>query len=149
MAALIRWNPNGGVAVRPFFRPFRLLDEVEEIAKSAFEAGLSPRIDMFEEENEVVVKAELPGIAKKDLDIKLDGDTLTIKAEKKDEKEEGEEGITHYYRERRFGQYVRRMILPARVDAEKVTASFKKGLLEIKLPKAEVPEVKQIDIKVK
>lgn len=149
MAALIRWNPNGGMVLRPFFRPFSLLEEVEEMARSAFESGLTPRMDMYEEDKEVVVKAELPGIKKKDIDIKLDGRMLIIKAEKRDEKEEGEEGTTHYYRERRFGQYVRRMTLPARVDAERVTASLKKGLLEIKLPKAEVPEVTQIDIKVK
>ena len=149
MAALIRWNPNGGMAVRPFFRPFSLLEEAERMAKDAFESGLTPRMDMYEEDKEVVVKAELPGIRKKDLDIKLEENVLTIKAEKTDEKEDGEEGTTHYYRERRFGKYVRRMTLPARVDAEKITASLKKGILEIKMPKAEAPEVKQIDIKVK
>ena len=149
MAALIRWNPNGGFAVRPYFRPFRLLEEVEEMARSAFESSLTPTIDMYEEEKELVVKAEMPGIAKKDLDITLDGDVLTIKAEKKEEKEEGEEGTTHYARERRFGQYVRRMTLPARVDAENISAILKKGLLEIKLPKADEPEVKKIDVKVR
>jgi len=149
MAALIRWNPNGGMAVRPFFRPFRLLEEVEEMAKSAFETSLTPKMDMYEEDKELVVKAEMPGIRKKDLDIKLDGDVLTIKAEKKEEKEEGKEGTTHYYRERSFGQYVRYMTLPARVDAENITATLKKGLLEIRLPKAEVPDTKQIEIKVK
>lgn len=149
MAALIRWSPNGGMTLRPFFRPFRLLEEVEEMARSAFETGLTPKLDMYEEEKELVIKAELPGIRKKDLDIKLDGDVLTIKAEKKEEKEEGEKGATHYYRERTFGQYVRSMTLPSRVDAEKVTATLKKGLLELRLPKVDTPEIKQIDIKVK
>jgi HSP20 family protein len=149
MVSLVRWNPNGGMDVRPFFRPFRLLEEVEEMARSAFETGLTPKMDMYEEDKELVVKAEMPGIKKKDLDIKLDGDVLTIKAEKKEEKKEGEEGTTHYYRERSFGQYVRYMTLPARVDAENITATLKKGLLEIRMPKAEIPEVKQIEIKVK
>ncbi len=149
MVSLVRWNPNGGVAVRPFFRPFRLLEEVEEMARSAFETGLTPKMDMYEEEKELVIKAEMPGIRKKDLDIKLDGEVLTIKAEKKEEKKEGEEGTTHYYRERSFGQYVRSMTLPARVDAENITATLKKGLLEIRMPRAEVPEVKQIEIKTK
>jgi len=149
MVSLVRWNPNGGVAVRPFFRPFRLLEEVEEMARSAFETGLTPKMDMYEEEKELVIKAEMPGIRKKDLDIKLDGEVLTIKAEKKEEKKEGEEGTTHYYRERSFGQYVRSMTLPARVDAENITATLKKGLLEIRMPRAEAPEVKQIDIKTK
>ena len=147
MVSLVRWNPNGGGAVRPFFRPFRLLEEVEEMARSAFETGLTPRMDMYEEDKELVIKAEMPGIRKKDLDIKLDGDVLTIKAEKKEEKKEGKEGATHYHRERSFGRYVRSMTLPARVDAENITATLKKGLLVIKMPKAEAPEVKQIEIK--
>jgi len=135
--------------VRPYFRPFRLLEEVEEMARSAFESSLTPKMDMYEEEKELVIKAEMPGIRKKDLDITLDGDVLTIKAEKKEEKEEGEEGTTHYTRERRFGQYIRSMTLPTKVDAENISATLKKGLLEIKLPKAEAPEVKKIDVKVK
>ena len=147
MAALIRWSPNGGLALRPFFRPFSLLEEVEEMARSAFETGLTPKMDMYEEDKELVIKAELPGIKKKELDIRLDDDVLIIKAEKKEEKE-SKEGKYHT-RERRFGRYVRSMTLPTRVDVENVTASLKKGLLEIRLPKAEVPEKKQIEIKVK
>jgi HSP20 family protein len=147
MVALIRWNPDGGMALRPFASPFRLLEEVEEMARSAFETGLVPKLDMYEEDKELVVKAELPGIRKKDLDIKLDGDVLTIKAEKKAEKEVKE--VTHYTSERSFGQYVRYMTLPTRVDGEKITATLKKGLLEIRMPKAETPEAKQIEIKTK
>ena len=149
MVALVRRSPNGALALRPFFHPFSLLEEVEAMARSAFETGLTPKLDMFEENNELVIKAEMPGIRKKDLDISLDGDVLTLAAEKKEEKEEGEKGTTHYTRERRFGQYVRYMTLPTRVDAEKITATLKKGLLEIKLPKAEEPESKKIEINVK
>ena len=149
MVALVRRNPNGVLALRPFFRPFRLIEEVEEMARAAFDASLTPKIDMFEENNELVIKAEMPGIRKKDLDISLDGDVLTLAAEKKEEKEEGEKGTTHYTRERRFGQYIRYILLPARVDAENIAATLKKGLLEIRLPKAEVPESKHIEIKVK
>ena len=68
---------------------------------------------------------------------------------KKEEKEEGGKGTTHYIRERRFGQYLRYMTLPTRVDAEKASATLKKGLLEIRLPKAEGPESKQIEVKIK
>ncbi len=147
MAALIRWNPNGGMSLRPFASPFSLLEEVEEMARTAFETGLVPKLDMYEEDKELVVKAELPGIRKKDLDIKLDGDVLTIKAEKKAEKEVKE--TTHYARERSFGQYVRYMTLPTRVDGDKITATLKKGLLEIRMPKTEAPEPKKIEIKTK
>ena len=149
MVALVRRSPNGALALRPFFRPFSLLEEVEAMARYAFETSLTPKLDMFEENDELVIKAEMPGIRKKDLDISLDGDVLTLKAEKKEEKEEGEKGTTHYTRERRFGQYVRSILLPTRVDAEKVAATLKKGLLEIRLPKAEGPESKKIEIKTK
>lgn len=149
MVALVRRSPNGVFALRPFFRPFSLLEEVEEMARNAFETSLTPRMDMYEEDKELVIKAEMPGIRKKDLDISLNDDMLTIKAEKKEEKEEGEKGTTHYTRERRFGQYIRSMTLPARVDAENISATLKKGLLEIRLPKAEKPESKHIEIKVK
>ena len=149
MVALVRRSPNGVFAVRPFFRPFGLLEEVEEMARTAFNSGLTPRMDMYEEEKELVIKAEMPGVSKKDIEINLNDDMLTIKAEKKEEKEEGEEGTTHYTRERRFGQYTRYMTLPSRVDAENISATLKKGLLEIRLPKAEEPQSKQIEIKIK
>jgi HSP20 family protein len=149
MVALIRRSPNGALTLRPFFSPFSLIEEVEEMARAAFDTRLTPKLDMFEENGELVIKAEMPGVRKKDLDISLEGDMLTIKAEKKEEKEEGEKGTTHYTRERRFGQYIRYMTLPARVDAEKVSATLKKGLLEIRLPRAEGPESKHIEVKVK
>jgi HSP20 family protein len=152
MAALIRWSPNGGMAVRPYFRPFGLLEEVEEMARATFAGELTPRMDMSEDDKEIVIRAEMPGVSKADLNITLEDDVLTIKAEKKEEKEEGEEGkagTAHYVRERHFGRYVRCMSLPALIDAEKVTATLKKGLLEIKLPKTEAPEARQIEIKVK
>jgi HSP20 family protein len=147
MVALVRRSPNGALTLHPFFRPFSLLDEVEEMARAAFDTSLTPKLDMFEENNELVIKAELPGIRKKDLDISLDDDKLTIKAEKKEEKEVKD--ATHYTRERRFGRYSRYMTLPTRVDAEKISATLKKGLLEIRLPKAEGPESKHIEVKVK
>jgi HSP20 family protein len=149
MVALIRRSPNGVLALRPVFRPFRLLEEVEEMARSAFDADMTPKTDMFEEEGNLVIKAEMPGISKKDLDISLENDILTIKAEKKEEKEEGEKGTTSYTRERRFGKYERYLTLPTRVDPENITATLKKGLLEIRMPKAEEPKAKQIEIKVK
>ena len=149
MVALIRRSPDRVYALSPFFRRFSLVDEVEAMARSAFEAGLTPKMDMYEEDGTVVVKAEMPGVSKKDLDIKIEDNVLTIAAEKHEEKEEGEEGKTHYTRERSFGRYVRTMRLPKKVDAEKVTATLKKGLLEIHLPEAETPERKQIDITVK
>ena len=147
MTSLIRRSPNGYLSLLPLYSPMRLLEEVEEMAGSAFKTQLTPRVDMYEEDKELVVKAELPGLKKKDVDIRLDGDVLTIKAEKKEEKEVKEE--TYHAHERRFGQYVRYITLPVRVDAEKTTATLKKGLLEVRMPRAEGAGTKQIDIKTK
>jgi HSP20 family protein len=145
MVALIRWSPERMVTVSPWFRPFSLLEEAEAMAREAFAPSMD--LDMYEEGNELVVKAELPGIDKKNIDISVEDDVLTIKAEKKAEKER-KEG-SYYYSEREYGTYTRCMTLPARVDAEKVTATTKKGILEIRLPKTEVPETKKIEVPVK
>jgi HSP20 family protein len=145
MAALIRWNPERVVAVRPWFRPFSLIEEAEEMAREAFAPSMD--LDMYEEGNDLVVKAELPGINRKDIDISVKDDVLTIKAEKKEEKERKEN--TYYYNEREYGIYERCMTLPTRVDADKVSASLKGGVLEIRLPKTEVPETKKIEVTVK
>ena len=102
---------------------------------------------MYEEGNELVVKAELPGINRKNIDISVEDDVLTIKAEKKEEKERKEK--SYYYSEREYGTYERYMTLPTRVDAEKISANLKKGVLEIRLPKAEVPETKKIEVTTK
>jgi HSP20 family protein len=147
MVSLIRRSPNGFMSLLPLYSPLRLLERLEEMTDSNFETRLTPRLDVYEEEKELVIKAELPGVRKKDMDIRLDGDVLTIKAEKKEEKEVKDD--TYHAHERRFGQYVRYMTLPVRVDAEKVNATLKKGLLEIRLPKAETPATKQIEIKSK
>jgi HSP20 family protein len=144
MVSLIRRSPNGFMSLLPLYSPMRLLEEVEDMSSGI---PLKPRVDMYEEEKELVVKAELPGIRKKDMDIRLDGDVLTIKAEKKETKEVKED--TCHTRERRFGQYVRYITLPARVDPDNATATLKKGLLKIRLPKAEGSGSKQIEIKTK
>ncbi len=147
MGALIRWTPDRFMAIRPLFQPFSLLEEAEAMARSAFGNGMSPSMDMYEEGNDLVVKAELPGIARKDLDISIEDDVLTIKAEKKAETErkEGE----YYFQEREYGHFERGMTLPHRVDAEKITARLKNGVLVVRMPKTEVPETKKIDITVK
>jgi HSP20 family protein len=156
MTAIIRRNPAGRLAlVEPLYRPTSLLDEVEALAREVFNSrplitfgnGFTPSLDIYREKDELVVKAELPGIKKKDLDISLEDDLLTVKAEKKEETV-GED-TTHYTRERHFGQYSRSVKLPFPIDAEKTLATFKNGLLEIRLPKAEETKSKHIEVKVK
>jgi HSP20 family protein len=148
MAALVRWNPERVLAVRPFFRPFSLIEEAETMARHAFDTGVpSLGLDMFEDGNDLVVKADLPGIKRKDLDISIEDDVLTIKADKTEETERKEE--TYYYRERETGHFERYMTLPSRVDADKIAAHLKNGVLEIRMPKSEAPGTKKIEVTVK
>ena len=106
----------------------------------------TPAVDLFEEKDEIVVKAELPGIDRDNIDVNLSDHTLTIKAEKKKEEEAKEE---NYYRsERSYGSYVRTLHLPTDVRPDKVKATFKNGVLEIRMPKTEEAKAKEIKVKV-
>jgi HSP20 family protein len=106
----------------------------------------APVVDLFEERDDIVVKAELPGMDKDNIQVNLTDHTLTIKGEKKKEEEEKEE---NYYRsERSYGSFVRTLELPREVHAEKVKASFKNGILEVRMPKTEEAKAKEIKVKV-
>ena len=108
--------------------------------------GLGTDLDVHETDDELVIRAELPGVGKDDLHISLENGTLRIEAEKKEEK--AEDGKTWYVRERRFGKHSRLMELPFRVAADKISATLDKGVLEIKLPKAEEAKPRKIEVKV-
>lgn len=105
----------------------------------------TPALDVSETKDAVMVKAEVPGMDATDIGLSLHGDVLTLKGEKKHEKEENDE---HYYRtERSYGAFARAVRLPALVDGSKVTATFKNGLLTVALPKA--PSAKGTTIPIK
>ena len=108
--------------------------------------GLAPPLDVSETEENVLVKVEVPGIEPKDIDISISGDTLTIKGEKKSEKEE--KGKNYHFIERGYGSFSRSVGLPASVKFEQVKAEYKKGILEITLPKSEKSKIKKIPVKV-
>lgn len=93
-----------------------------------------PAVDMVDEKDEIVVKADLPGLDQKDIEVTVQDGTLTIRGERKEEKEEKKED--YYYAERTYGAFMRSLPLPKGVDADKVKATFKKGVLEVHLPKA-------------
>jgi HSP20 family protein len=106
----------------------------------------APTVDVYEEKDDIVVKAELPGMAKDNIEVNLTDHTLTIKGEKKKEEEVKEE---NYYRsERSYGSFLRMLELPKDVHAEKVKASFKNGILEVRMPKTEEAKAKEIKVKV-
>ncbi len=112
-----------------------------------FRGGFSPALDVHETDEAVVVKAEMPGIPVEDINISLTGDVLTMSGEKKDEKEE--KGENYHRIERSFGSFSRSVQLPPYINAEKVDASVKDGILTISIGKK--PEVKprKIEVKVK
>jgi HSP20 family protein len=106
----------------------------------------APAVDLFEDKNDIVIKAELPGMEKENVEVKLTDHMLTIKGEKKKEQEIKEE---NYYRsERSYGSFIRTLELPADVHADKVKASFKNGVLEVRLPKTEEAKTKEVKVKV-
>lgn len=104
-----------------------------------------PPIDMYECENSVVLKADLPGISPKDIDITVNEDSITISGERSEEKEVKE---TDYYRsERSYGRFMRQVPLPSGVDRDKIQATFKDGVLEAVLPLKEGSKQKRIEVK--
>lgn len=105
-----------------------------------------PNIEMYDRKNEIVVKAELPGVNKEDIDLTITKDSLTLKGETKKEEEVKEED--YYAAEISYGSFTRTIALPVEIDSEKAKASFKNGILEIILPKKEEAKPKEIKIEV-
>ncbi len=108
---------------------------------------LAVPIEMYEKEDKVVVRAEIPGMKKEDIDISVDGDMLTIRGERKSESEVKNED---YYRcELSYGRFSRSIALPSKVRPDKVEADYENGVLEIMLPKASEAKPKKVAIKAK
>jgi len=112
-----------------------------------FEGDWSPTVDVSETKDSFVVKAELPGLDAKDVNVSISGNMLIIKGEKKKEEEEKDEH--HHCVERYYGSFQRTFRLPVNVKADKIEAAFEKGVLKVMLPKTEEAKKKEIEIKVK
>ncbi len=106
----------------------------------------SPAIEVSEDKNDVLVKAELPGMKKEDLEINVEERLLTIRGEKK--KEEERKGEGYFYSERSYGAFERCIEIPRDVQSDKAHASFKDGVLEVRLPKTEEAKRKEVKVKV-
>ena len=114
---------------------------------SGEERVVVPAFDVSETEKEYVISGEIPGMDAKDIDISLSDRRLTVKGEKKEEKEEKNE---NYHRvERHYGSFERSFRIPERVKTDELDATYKDGILKLTLPKAEVSEVKKIEVKEK
>jgi HSP20 family protein len=106
----------------------------------------TPSVDIYEQPDAVVIEAELPGLTKEDVSVKLENNTLTIQGERKLAHEDQRES---YHRvERVYGSFVRSFTLPTNVDTEKINAEFKDGILQIALPKREEAKPRQIEVRV-
>lgn len=146
MTNLIRWEPfREMLTLREMMD--RMIDEVFERPFSSVFTGQVPAIDMYQTDNEVVVKAALPGVKADDVQISVTGDVLTIKGEIKQEEEQ--KGRSYHIREHRWGAFERNIILPTAVVADKAKAEFENGILTITLPKAEEVRPKTITVKAK
>ena len=152
--AIIRWRPTSE------WDPFSLISSVRDEMDRLFDNSLAPwrptgagfsegawtpEVDVIEDENSVIIRANIPGLKQDEIDLSVVGDTLTLKGEKKQESEIKKE---NYHRiERSYGFFQRVIPLPSAVDADKVKASYQDGVLEVELPKKEEAKPKKIDIK--
>lgn len=113
--------------------------------EASFESAWSPVVDIAERETEIVVKAELPGMKREEIDIAVQGNTLILSGEKCTDYEKAEEN--YYHVERRYGMFRRTITLPAHVLADKVNATYDNGVLTITLPKSEHERARHIPVK--
>ena len=140
---------------RPFREVFRLRREMDHLWEDYFGSGrrglqplqreFAPAVDVKESAEAVVVKAEVPGMDAKDINIAVTGEVLTIKGEKKSEREEKEEN--YHLVERTYGSFSRSLVLPAAVDLDKIEAKYDQGVLTVTCPKKEEVKPKAIEIK--
>jgi HSP20 family protein len=142
--ALVRWNPIGTLAGMEIDRLNRMFSELES---GAFNHGWVPAVDIFETDaHEVVLKAELPDVKKEDIGVTVENNVLTLTGERKQEQSTRREQFQRV--ERRFGSFSRSFTLPASVDAGQIAASYKDGVLTIRLPRREEAKPKQISVNV-
>ena len=138
---LVRWEPFG----REFASLANKLNRSFDSERESF-GNWYPPVDIYEDKDEVVLKAELPGMKKEDIDVRVENNVLTLHGERKQEKETKEDG---YFRsERSYGAFNRSFTLPTTVDVKKISASYKDGILTVQLPRLEESKPKQIDVKV-
>lgn len=153
--SIIRYQPPQPVAWSGFDRLSNLRDELDSLfelplwsnfgRQSQLFSGWSPALDLYQNSDNVIARIELPGMRKEDIDISLQDGMLTISGERKSETAEGEKAERT---ERYVGKFRRSVSLPTMVDSNKVSASYRDGILTVTLPKAEEAKPKQIKVEV-
>jgi len=149
---LVKWKNND--LIDPMSEFDRLQDEINKLFdwnypenRGLFDRSLSPAVDLMENENEIVLVCDLPGIKKDDLDLSISRNVITIKGEKKNEVKK--EGQKTFRNETWNGAFQRTISLPETVDPEKVEANMKDGVLTVKVAKREEVKPRQISVNVK
>jgi HSP20 family protein len=142
---ITRWDPFREVAALQN-RVNSLFHDFSEGESALTTASFIPAVDIYEDDKKVVLKLEVPGIEEKDLDLSVENHTLTVKGERKFEKEEKEENFHRI--ERRYGSFYRAFTLPTTVDTESVAASYTAGVLKVELTKKPEAQPKQIKVNV-
>jgi HSP20 family protein len=153
--SIIRYQAPQSLAWTPFDRLSSLRDELDTLfemplwsnfgRQSQLFSGWSPALDLYQNNDNVIARVELPGMRKEDIEISLHDGMLTINGERKSETSEGEKAERT---ERYVGKFRRSIALPTQVDANKVSANYRDGILTVTLPKAEEAKPKQIKVDV-
>jgi len=144
---ITRWDPFRELTtlqnrVNGLFQDFNRPGQDELTATGSF----VPAVDVYEDEQKVTLKLEIPGIDQNDVDIRLENNTLTVRGERKFEKEEKEENFHRI--ERRYGSFARSFTLPNTLDSEKVQANYENGVLKIDIAKRAEAKPKQIKVNI-
>ena len=147
MTVVTRWEPFREFStlqdrMNRLFRETQGNSQDESLTSSSF----APAVDVYEDEHNVALKIDVPGIDEKDIDVRIENNTLTVQGERKIEKEEKEQNYRRV--ERQYGGFTRTFNLPPTVDAEKVQADYDKGVLTITLPKKAEAKPKQIKVNI-
>jgi len=144
MTMLTRWDPFRELTVLQD-RMNRLFQDFAPRSEPELTAGnFVPPVDIYEDEQSVTLKVEVPGLDPKDVDVQVENNTLTIKGERKFEKEEKEENFHRI--ERRYGSFVRSFTLPSTVDTDNIKADYENGVLKVQLAKRAEAKPKQIKV---
>src|SRR5260370_11814213 len=143
--AITRWDPFREVVALQN-RVNSVFSEMNDGDSPTTTGSFVPAVYVYEDSKKVVLKLEVPGIDEKDLDVRVENNTLTVKGERKFEKEEKEENFHRI--ERRYGSFYRAFTLPSTVDTEHVGASYNAGILKLELNKKPEAQPKQIKVNV-
>jgi HSP20 family protein len=152
MTQLIRWEPfrefsNMQNRMNRMNRLFRESYSPEGPEEALTTTSFAPPVDIYEDEHNITLKIEVPGIDEKDIDVRIENNTLTVHGERKIEKEEKEENFRRV--ERQYGGFTRSFTLPSSVDTGQVSADYDKGVLKINLAKKAEAKPKQIKVNVR